>query len=603
MRRPVPLALAVLAALLALTAVAALSTDRQIDRRTDQLAGQEAARASDRVDRRIDAYVEKLVGLQAYAAARDGRVTPTALRRYITPQRVRERYPGIAAFGIARTTDAAGRDALIAEANAAARRSGLPYPRFVPRSPGDRPESVLITAIEPIEGNEAAIGVDFLANAQRREAVVRARDTARPAATAPIRLVQDAAGRPAFLILMPIYAGPDQQPAAGRRVERFSGMAYAAFRVDDLLAGVLGPRPQIDLEVYDLGVADRPAPPLTPARATYDLTGGLAAVGDRPDDGRVMPLRVAGRRWALYVAPTAPLVGGLERAAPLIIAGFGLVVSLLAAGVVLATATARTRAVTLAERMTHDLRASRNELAQRNEELEQFAFLASHDLQQPLRTVSGFLQLLERRHGAVLDEGAREYVHRSLQGTRDMARLIDDLLAYSRAGRDGTPLVPVALDGAWDAAVAQLGAAIAETGATVTRADLPVVAGDPGHLAQVFANLIGNALKYRSADAPVVHGDAVRRDGVWEISVADNGLGIDAADHQRIFGMFRRLPRTAAIEGSGVGLAIVKKLVERGGGSVRVESAAGAGARFVGALPAGDGPVPPPARPAVEVAA
>jgi light-regulated signal transduction histidine kinase (bacteriophytochrome) len=240
--------------------------------------------------------------------------------------------------------------------------------------------------------------------------------------------------------------------------------------------------------------------------------------------------------------------------------------------------------------MTGDLRTSRNELAHRNEELEQFAFLASHDLQQPLRTVSGFLQLLERQHGAALDGRAREYVERALAGTRDMARLIDDLLAYSRAGRDAPALVPVPLDEPWDAAVAQLGAAIEETGATVTRDALPVVAGDAGHLTQVFANLIGNAIKYRADAPPVVHAEAVAGDGVWEVAVEDNGLGIDAADHQRIFGMFRRVHSSQGIDGTGVGLAIVKKLVERGGGAIRVESARGAGSRFVLTLPAAAAP-------------
>jgi signal transduction histidine kinase len=593
MRRPVPLALVVLIALVALTAVAAAFSARQIDRRTDQLASDEASRAADRVDRRLDAYVETLVGTRAFLVARDAPPTPAALERFIAPQRVPERFPGIAAFGIAEAAERGDRPALLARAAAAARRSGLPYPPLTLKPPGDRPRSVVVTAVQPIAGNEAAFGLDFLGSAVRAEALTRARDTTRPAATAPLRLIQDTSGQRAFTIMLPFYAGADQEPSAGRRVLRFRGVVYAAFRVGDLMAGVLGPRTDIDLEIYDLGTADRVPLALTADRATYDLGGGLAAVGDRAEDSRILPLRTAGRRWALYVAPTRPLVGAFERRAPLLIAGLGLLVSLLAAGVVFAAASARGRAVALAERMTGDLRTSRNELAHRNEELEQFAFLASHDLQQPLRTVSGFLQLLERQNGDRLDDRGREYVGRALQGTRDMAQLIDDLLAYSRAARSDAPRVRVELDDPWDAAVAQLGAAIEETGATVTRDPLPVVAGDPGHLTQVFANLIGNALKYRADAPPVVHAEAVAGDGVWEVAVGDNGLGIDAADHQRIFGMFRRVHAPAGVEGTGVGLAIVKKLVERGGGAIRVESTRGAGSRFVLTLPAAAAPAVP----------
>jgi signal transduction histidine kinase len=586
MRRPVPLALFVLAALLGLTAVAALFSARQVDRREDQLAGQEARRAAERVDRRIDAYVEKLVSTRAFIATRRGPITPRVFSEFISSQRVPERYPGIQAFGVGLATDRAGRPALLAEAGAAARRSGQPYPPIRLTPPGDRPESVVVTAIDPIRGNERAFGLDFLATAVRAEAVVRARDTTRPAATAPLRLVQDTGNQRGFTIMLPLYAGSDQAPSAGRRAPRFRGVVYAAFRTADLLEGVLGLRSDIDLEIYDLGPSERTALPLTADNATYDLTGGLDALGERPEASRLLDLRTAGRRWKLYVAPTEPLVGAFERRAPLLIAGLGLLVSLLAAGVVYATATARSRAVALAERMTGDLRDSRNELAHRNDELEQFAFLASHDLQQPLRTVSGFLQLLERQHGATLDGRAREYVDRALSGTKDMARLIDDLLAYSRAGRDAPTLVPVRLDEVLDAAVAQLGAAIDESGAVVERGALPVVAGDPGHLTQVFANLVGNAIKYRAGAAPVVRVDAVSGDGVWDVAVTDNGVGIDPRDHQRIFGMFRRVDQSDGVDGSGVGLAIVKKLVERGGGSIRVESARGAGARFVVTLPA-----------------
>jgi signal transduction histidine kinase len=152
-------------------------------------------------------------------------------------------------------------------------------------------------------------------------------------------------------------------------------------------------------------------------------------------------------------------------------------------------------------------------------------------------------------------------------------------------GRDDKPLTPVPLDEAWDAAVDQLQATIAATGATVERTDLPVVDGDRGQLVQVFANLIGNAVKYRGDEAPVVQAAAQRSGGVWEIAVQDNGIGIAPDDHARIFEMFRRLHSDDEFEGTGVGLALAKRIVERSGGDIRVESAPGTGSRFILVLP------------------
>jgi light-regulated signal transduction histidine kinase (bacteriophytochrome) len=233
--------------------------------------------------------------------------------------------------------------------------------------------------------------------------------------------------------------------------------------------------------------------------------------------------------------------------------------------------------------MTVDLKRS-------NQELERFAFVASHDLQQPLRTISGFLQLLERQAGDTVDERGREYIDHAMRGAHQMSSLIDDLLAYSRVARDDRPLSPVALEDAWDTAVGQLGAELDATGARVSRGSLPVVRGDEGQLTQVFANLIANAVKYRGEETPRVRAEARRAGGVWEVAVQDNGIGIDPRDHARIFEMFRRLHTEDQVEGSGVGLALVKRIVERSGGDITVESVPGEGSRFVLRFPDADTP-------------
>jgi light-regulated signal transduction histidine kinase (bacteriophytochrome) len=202
--------------------------------------------------------------------------------------------------------------------------------------------------------------------------------------------------------------------------------------------------------------------------------------------------------------------------------------------------------------------------------------------------VSGFISLLSRRHADTLDEDGRTWIRYALQGAERMNALIADLLEYSRAGRSvpgGDEHPRAELQTAWDRAVANLAAAIEESGATVTAEPLPAVAAEQREMNQVMQNLLGNAIKYRGDRAPVVHADAQRRDGTWAVSVRDNGIGIEPRHQERIFVLFQRLHSRDDYEGTGMGLSIVKKIVEARGGSVAVESAPGEGSRFTVVLP------------------
>jgi light-regulated signal transduction histidine kinase (bacteriophytochrome) len=245
--------------------------------------------------------------------------------------------------------------------------------------------------------------------------------------------------------------------------------------------------------------------------------------------------------------------------------------------------------------MTEHLRASQTELARSNAELERFAYVASHDLREPLRTVTGFLGLLSRRCRDRLDDEGREFVDRAVDGAKQMDRLIADLLEFSRAGRRDTEPEATDVGAAWNVALRNLGAAIAESGAEVTAGPLPTVLADRGEMVQLLQNLLGNAIKYRDRHAPHVHAAAVRRGDDWEISVTDDGPGIDRRHHDRIFVLLHRLHGRDEIEGTGIGLAICKKIVERHGGSIWVESEEGHGARFAFTLPAVE-PVREPVR-------
>jgi light-regulated signal transduction histidine kinase (bacteriophytochrome) len=222
-----------------------------------------------------------------------------------------------------------------------------------------------------------------------------------------------------------------------------------------------------------------------------------------------------------------------------------------------------------------------DELNRSNEELGQFAYIASHDLQEPLRMVASYTQLLARRYKGQLDADADEFIAFAVDGASRMQRLIEDLLAFSRVATTGNALADTSSEFALEQALQNLHWAIKDSGALVTHDPLPAVMADEMQLVQLFQNLIGNAIKYQNPGIPQVHISAVRRDKTnWNFAVTDNGLGIDSQYFERIFGMFQRLHKRDEFSGTGVGLAICKKIMERHGGTLTVQSQVGQGSTF-----------------------
>jgi len=222
-----------------------------------------------------------------------------------------------------------------------------------------------------------------------------------------------------------------------------------------------------------------------------------------------------------------------------------------------------------------------DELNRSNEELGRFAYVASHDLQEPLRTVASYTQLLSRRYKGRLDSNADEFITFAVDGASRMQRLIQDLLAFSRVGTKGKELADISSEDALQRALLNLRGAIHNSGARVTHDPLPTVRADTMQLAQLFQNLIGNAIKYHNAGVPEVHvSAALNGDARWMFSVRDNGLGIDPQYFEKIFGVFQRLHNREEFAGTGIGLAICKKIVERHGGGISVASQLGKGSTF-----------------------
>ena len=220
------------------------------------------------------------------------------------------------------------------------------------------------------------------------------------------------------------------------------------------------------------------------------------------------------------------------------------------------------------------------ELTRSNAELQQFAYVASHDLKEPLRMVANFTQLLARRYKGKLDQDADEFIGFAVDGAQRMQVLIDDLLAMSRVDSRRKAFVPVDCNALLDQVASDMQVAVRDAGGEVTWGDLPRVLADDVQLGQVFQNLIGNALKFRGQDPPRIRVSAERNESVWQFSVRDNGIGIDPQFNERIFIIFQRLHNKDEYPGTGIGLALCKKIIERHGGKIWVESQPGAGATF-----------------------
>lgn len=236
-------------------------------------------------------------------------------------------------------------------------------------------------------------------------------------------------------------------------------------------------------------------------------------------------------------------------------------------------------------RRTAELNERTQDLARSNSELQQFAYVASHDLQEPLRMVASFTQLLARRYNDKLGDDAREFIHYAVDGATRLQTLISDLLSYSRVGTHAKPLELTRCDEVLDRVLLNLKLAVRDAGAIITRDPLPLVMADEVQLGQLFQNLLTNAMKFRGENSPRIHISSVQQGALWKISVRDNGIGIALEHADRIWVIFQRLHTKTEYAGTGIGLAICKKIAERHGGTISVEPSPGGGSTFTFTIP------------------
>jgi signal transduction histidine kinase len=368
--------------------------------------------------------------------------------------------------------------------------------------------------------------------------------------------VQDRDAEPSFVVYAPVYENGRRKGAA------LTGYVSAVYRVREL----------VDLSL----------PTLQASALQLELTDGddtlYGAVRSVPGLGWLETKRtidVGGRLWVARFAPTHAYVQQHSGWAPWGVLTAGLLFGALFTAFLLILTGRTARVEALVERRTTELGGANErlrrlvtDLERSNSDLEQFAYVASHDLKEPLRMVASYTQLLQKRYGGKLDEQADRYIEHAVTGAMRMHALIDDLLAYARASRGTQRTELVSMGEIVTRATANLDTALTESAGRVLHDALPVIHADPVKMVQVFQNLIGNALKFRSDATPEVRIRVDEDEKEWTVSIEDNGIGIAPEHAERVFRLFQRLHTKEEYEGTGIGLSIAKKIVERHGGRI-----------------------------------
>ena len=446
---------------------------------------------------------------------------------------------------------------------------------------GTRSEYFPVYHVAPYKGNEAALGFDLASNQTRLRALEAARAGGHATATARITLVQEDANQFGFLVFSPVYEAGELQ-TADNASGSLKGFVLAVYRIGNMIEkslSYLAEQP-LSIRIEDRG-SETATDLLFGPKHPPPPSAGLSYQAE---------VAVADRRWTIRCTPTAELLAGYDTTQSWFFLVAALLFTTAAAGFVGVSRNREVRVAELVGARTRELSASKRvaeELSEANQELEQFAYAASHDLQEPVRTLVSFSSLLRDDLGNELSPEAATDLKHITNAARRMQRLIRDLLALSRASRSTLQMADVALEDCLGDSLDALRERVTETGAQVEQVQLPVVLGDRRLLTQLFQNLLSNAMKFQRADvAPAITIAAQQQDSMWLVEVKDNGIGVEQEYADQIFAPFKRLHRMEDYEGSGVGLAICRRAVERHGGRIWVESKPGDGARFQFTLPA-----------------
>ncbi len=561
----------VLLGLIAITVAATVTLRSSAKQASDAEAEEHLGNVASALSSRIDAYDELLLGLRgAYTANRQPGTTLSheAFEHHMRSLDFNRRFPGVQVIGIAPLID---RHQLVdhtQRVNVGADRAGSNYPVFVSYPETDDDLLLPISFVFPIDGNESALGLDFFSEANRRGAAERARDTGEPAATAPITLVQETASQQAFLVMVPLYDTSVTPSTVTTRREAFVGVVYAAFRMGDLVNGVIDFRSGDELEITSLrSRTSLNAIPADADQSSVIFSTAEVALTDEASRSEQMVIDVDGQRWGLVAqrdfdgATTDTLLPYA-----IFLGGFGLIALLSAT-------------------MSARIRAERANRAKSD-----FLSRMSHELRTPLNAVIGFSQLLQLDH---LQESQRASVRQIEVAGEHLLALVNDVLEISRieAGAEAVELEPVDLRAAAHGVMNLLRTAADEGDVEIRIEDESLehhALGDERRVRQALLNLFSNAIKYNRRGGSVTVVLSSTEDKTVRCEVRDTGIGITPAQQSRLFQPFDRLNAAGTnVEGVGLGLMVTKKLIEEMSGTLDVRSTPGEGSSFLFELAAG----------------
>ena len=553
---------------LVLTIGAWYFSSSQVQEKVESRFKRESVQAVELIAARMVKYEDGLWGGVAAIQGQGGDISYPGWQKVAETLRIGEKYPGIHGIGLIHRV-------LPEQLSAYLKEQQKLRPDYAIHPSHGESEYLPITYIEPVATNAKAVGLDMAHETNRYSAAKKARETGTAQITGPITLVQDAQKTAGFLYYAPFYRDGTYATVEERR-KHFTGLVYAPFVVKKLMAGTLAQdKRHVGIRIQD--GSERVYDELTASEDDFDPKPMFQSTVDLDLYGRTWKFDIwSGKSFRAAAASNQPmsiLVGGL------------LIDSMLFALFILLTKANR-NALRYADSATHQLQLEKLRLERSNADLEQFAYVASHDLQEPLRMVGNFTQLLQKRYAGQLDEKADNYINYAVDGVKRMQILLNELLVYSRLGADRGPLSSIDSEKACEDAIDNLQQAIAESEVKVEFGLLPKVHADETQLTQLFQNLVSNAIKFRKSDrVGCIQISAEEQKDEWTFKIKDNGIGMDPEFHDKIFVMFQRLHDRQAYPGTGVGLATCKKIVIRHGGRIWVDSKSGEGSTFYFTLP------------------
>lgn len=545
-----------------------------------------------RIQERMNRYINALYGVQGLFAASQ-EVDRNEWHAFIRTQDMKGRYPGVAAMEFVERVTEEEKEAFVEGVRKDTSMTPSGYPGFTIHPLSPRTESFVVKYVEPMEGNEKALGVDFGSEPVRMEVLERARDNSEPLITGLMQFSRIYGNPEGFLIGIPIYRNGAPHGTVQERRTALEGYGVSVIRIQDLFQDLFPPAavPKIDFEIFD---GDK----LTAENILYDSSPAARLEFKNAKLQMILNVKAGGRSWSILFSASPGFGQAWTEAhvASFVLAA-GILLSFLLFGILYSLGTSQTRALDLAHKMTGELRseiegrkvieAHREELYRAvesaNLDLADFAYVVSHDLKAPLRGIHSLAAWIVEDKKTELDEDGRNKLGLLIERVERMTMLIEGILEYSRLGKVREELTVVDLNEVVRGVV-DIVAVPAHIQVEMEN-KLPVLTCEKTRVHQLFQNLIANAVKFMDKPSGLIQIGCSEAGAFWKFWVRDNGPGIESKYFEIIFKMFQTVPNYYNLEGTGIGLAIAKRIVEMYGGKMWVESEPGKGTAFFFTLP------------------